>query len=185
LRCRYGPPPPPLTCPTRVDGNDLTKKNQFAKAAGATVIATTSSDDKAKKLKELGADHIINYKTQPNWGEVARGLTRDKAGVDHIMEVGGAGTLQQSFKCIKYEGVISIIGFLGGFDPKTVPGVLDTLSNICTVRGVYVGSKALMQDMIRAIEANNIHPVVDQKVFTLDKAREAYDYMVSELSLDR
>ncbi|KAI9369921.1 hypothetical protein BJX61DRAFT_122711 [Aspergillus egyptiacus] len=150
---------------------------QFAKAAGATVIATTSSDEKAKKLKELGADHIINYKTQPNWGEIARGLTLDNAGVDHIVEVGGSGTLQQSLKAIKFEGVISIIGFLGGMDPKTIPGILDTLSNICTVRGVYVGSKALMQDMVKAIEASDIHPVVDQKVFTLEQAKEAYEYM--------
>ncbi|KAL4787348.1 hypothetical protein BJX76DRAFT_354296 [Aspergillus varians] len=150
---------------------------QFAKAAGATVIATTSSDEKAKRLKELGADHVINYKTQPNWGEVARGLTRDNIGVDHIVEVGGAGTLQQSFKCIKLEGVISVIGFLGGMDPKTIPNVLETLNNICTVRGVYVGSKALMNDMVSAIEANNIHPVVDGTVFTLEKTREAYEYM--------
>ncbi|KAL2802435.1 hypothetical protein BJX63DRAFT_426070 [Aspergillus granulosus] len=150
---------------------------QFAKAAGATVIATTSSDTKGRKLKELGADHVINYETEPNWGEIARSLTRDNVGVDHIIEVGGSGTLQQSFKCIKFEGVISIIGFLGGMDPKTMPGVLDTLSHICTVRGVYVGSKALMNDMINAIEANNIHPVLDERVFTLDKTREAYEYM--------
>ncbi|KAL2870887.1 putative raffinose synthase protein Sip1 [Aspergillus lucknowensis] len=150
---------------------------QFAKAAGATVIATTSSDEKGKKLKELGADHVINYKTQPNWGEVARSLTRDNVGVDHIIEVGGSGTLQQSFKCIKYEGIINIIGFLGGMDPKSIPGVLDALSHVCTLRGVYVGSKALMNDMVKAIEASNIHPVVDEKVFTLDKAREAYEYM--------
>ncbi|KAJ5788276.1 hypothetical protein N7457_003266 [Penicillium paradoxum] len=151
---------------------------QFAKAAGATVIATTSSAEKAEKLKKLGADHVINYKNDPNWGETARKLTPDAAGVDHIIEVGGSGTLQQSFKCVKFEGIISVIGFLGGVDPKTQPTVLETLSNICTVRGVYVGSKALMKDMIRAIEANDIHPVVDDKVFTLDQAREAYDYML-------
>ncbi|KAJ5225241.1 Polyketide synthase enoylreductase [Penicillium chermesinum] len=149
---------------------------QFAKAAGATVIATTSSESKAAKLKKLGADHVINYKTDPNWGETARSLTPDKAGVDHIIEVGGPGTLQQSFKAIKFEGVISIIGFLGGTDASSQPGILDTLSNICTVRGVYVGSKALMRDMIRAIEANDIHPVVDEKVFTLDQTRQAYEY---------
>ncbi|KAL4940651.1 hypothetical protein BDV06DRAFT_213295 [Aspergillus oleicola] len=152
---------------------------QFAKAAGATVIATTSSEEKGKRLKELGADHVLNYKTQPNWGEIARGLTRDNVGVDHIIEVGGSGTLEQSFKCIKFEGVISIIGFLGGMDPKTIPNVLQTLSNICTVRGVYVGSKALMKDMVAAIEANDIHPVVDKQVFTLEKTREAYEYMVT------
>ncbi|KAJ5949151.1 Polyketide synthase enoylreductase [Penicillium verhagenii] len=150
---------------------------QFAKAAGATVIATTSSAQKAEKLKQLGADHVINYKEDENWGETAKKLTPDGAGVDHILEVGGAGTLKQSFKAIKYEGVISVIGFLGGADPKTQPSIVDTLANICTVRGVYVGSKQLMKDMIRAIEANDIHPVVDEKVFTLDQTREAYDYM--------
>lgn len=152
---------------------------QFAKAAGATVIATTSSAAKASKLKELGADHILNYKEDPNWGETARKLTFSNEGVDHIVEVGGTGTLAQSFKAIKYEGVISVIGFLGGVDPKGQPSVLDSLTHICTVRGVYVGSKALMNDMVRAIEANDIHPVVDEKVFTLKQAREAYEYMVS------
>ncbi|KAE8152643.1 hypothetical protein BDV25DRAFT_150793 [Aspergillus avenaceus] len=150
---------------------------QFAKAAGATVIATTSSSEKADKLKQLGADHTINYKSDPNWGETARKLTPNEAGVDYIIEVGGSGTLNQSFKCIKLEGIISIIGFLGGVDPKTQPSILDTLSNICTVRGVYVGSKELLNNMVRAIEANDIHPVVDAKVFTLDKAKEAYEYM--------
>ncbi|THC94314.1 hypothetical protein EYZ11_006190 [Aspergillus tanneri] len=151
---------------------------QFAKAAGATVIATTSSDEKAKKLKELGADHVINYNSSPNWGEIARTLTPDNVGIDHIIEIGGSGTLTQSFKCIKFEGVINIIGFVGGTDAEGQPPILSALSNICTVRGIYVGSKALMKDMIQAIEANNIHPVVDEKVFSLDHAREAYEYMV-------
>ena len=99
--------------------------------------------------------------------------------MDHIIEVGGTGTLAQSFKCIKFEGIISIIGFLGGVDPKGQPSILDALSNICAVRGVLVGSKALMNDMVKAIEANDIHPMVDEKVFTLEQAREAYEYMVS------
>lgn len=142
------------------------------------MIATTSSAEKAQKLKKLGADHVINYKTDTNWGETARKLTPEGAGVDHIIEVGGPGTLAQSFKAIKYEGVISVIGFLGG-GKGDQPTILDTLSNICTVRGVYVGSKELMKDMVRAIEANNIHPVLDEKVFTLDQARKAYEYMVS------
>lgn len=145
------------------------------------MIATTSSAEKAEKLKKLGADHIINYKNDPNWGETARKLTPEGAGVDYIIEVGGSGTLEQSFKAIKFEGVISVIGFLGGASPKGQPSILDTLSNICTVRGVYVGSKALMRDMVRAIEANDIHPVVDEKVFTLDQTRDAYDYMVSRV----
>ncbi|KAL2001128.1 hypothetical protein VTN02DRAFT_2195 [Thermoascus thermophilus] len=150
---------------------------QFAKAAGAKVIATTSSDKKAETLKKLGADHVLNYKTDPNWGETARKFTPDGEGVDHIIEVGGPGTLEQSLKCVKFEGVISLIGFLGAKDPRGQPAIMDALSRICTIRGVYVGSKQLMQDMIRAIEANNIHPVVDQKVFSLEQAREAYEYM--------
>lgn len=145
------------------------------------MIATTSSSEKAEKLKKLGADHIINYKTDSNWGDAARKLTPGGVGVDHIIEVGGSGTLQQSFKCVKLEGIISVIGFLGGVDPKTQPSILETLTHICTVRGVYVGSKALMRDMVRAIEANDIHPVVDDKLFNLDQAKEAYEYMVSGL----
>ncbi|KAK3376306.1 hypothetical protein B0T24DRAFT_217675 [Lasiosphaeria ovina] len=148
---------------------------QFAKAAGATVIATTSSAVKAEMLKKLGADHVINYREDKNWGETARGLTRDGAGVDHVIEVGGEGTLTQSFNAIKMEGIISIIGFLGGTEPKD--SVLETLSRVCTVRGVYVGPRSLMEDMVAAIEANDIHPVVDEKVFTLGTAREAYEYM--------
>lgn len=158
---------------------------QFAKAAGATVIATTSSAQKEEKLKKFGADHVINYKTDPNWGESARKLTRDNAGVDHIVEVGGSGTLQQSLKCIKFEGVISIIGFLGGADPKSQPGVLEALMHVCTVRGVLVGSKALMNDMVHAIETNDIHPVLDEKVFTLEQTKEAYEYMVRGLLTNR
>ncbi|KAK3485176.1 uncharacterized protein B0T23DRAFT_432779 [Neurospora hispaniola] len=148
---------------------------QFAKAGGAKVIATTSSKEKAEMLKKLGADHVINYREDPNWGETARKLTPNNQGVDHIIEVGGAGTLGQSMAAIKYEGIISIIGFLGGVQPKE--SILETLSRICTVRGVYVGSRQLMEDMCAAIEANNIHPVVDKTIFTLDQAKEAYEYM--------
>lgn len=71
---------------------------QFAKAAGATVIATTSSEEKAERLKKLGADHVINYKKDPNWGETAKQLSRNKEGIDHIIEVGGPGSMAQSLK---------------------------------------------------------------------------------------
>ncbi|KAI0153361.1 hypothetical protein BJ166DRAFT_468991 [Pestalotiopsis sp. NC0098] len=148
---------------------------QFAKAAGATVIATTSSAEKGEVLKKLGADHVINYKEDTNWGKTARGFTTNGQGVDHIIEVGGAGTLEQSLAAVRFEGVISIIGFLGGAQPKS--SIIEVLQNICTTRGVYVGSKAQMQEMVAAIEANDIHPVVDKKVFTLEQTREAYEYM--------
>jgi NADPH:quinone reductase-like Zn-dependent oxidoreductase len=149
---------------------------QFAKAAGARVIATTSSAKKAELLKKYGADHVINYKETENWGEVAKSLTPHGAGVEHVVEVGGPKTLKQSLKAIKMDGVISIIGFVGGWE-KDQPSFLDCLSNLCTVRGLLVGSRLQFEDMNRAIEANNLHPVVDEKVFELGKLKDAYEYM--------
>lgn len=149
---------------------------QFAIAAGATVIATTSSDDKAKKLKELGAHHIINYKTDKKWGETAKKLTGG-LGVHHIVEVGGPNTMEQSLKAIKYDGVITVIGFLGGVEGEKQPSILDALTYQCIVRGVLVGSRVAFEEMNRAIDANNIHPVVDQKTFDFGEAKEAYQYM--------
>jgi NADPH:quinone reductase-like Zn-dependent oxidoreductase len=151
---------------------------QFAKAAGARVIATTSSAAKAEMLRtKLGADHVLNYREDANWGETARGLTPGGTGVDHVIEVGGQDTLAQSLRAIKFEGVISIIGFLGGAKPKET--LLEALTHVCTIRGVYVGSRAQMEEMCAAIEVNGIVPVVDGKVFTMETAREAYEYMVS------
>jgi NADPH:quinone reductase-like Zn-dependent oxidoreductase len=149
---------------------------QFAKAAGARVIATTSSKEKAETLKKLGADHVINYKETPNWGEEAAKLTPGGSGVQHVVEVGGPVTMAQSLKAVGIDGVISIIGFIGGFS-KEQPTFLDCLSNICTVRGILVGSRLQMEDMCAAIEANDIKPVVDGKVFSLAEAKEAYQYM--------
>jgi NADPH:quinone reductase-like Zn-dependent oxidoreductase len=86
-------------------------------------------------------------------------------------------TWLQSLNAIKIDGIIAIIGFLGGGKGEDVPGFLDVLSNICTVRGVFVGSRLQFEDMNRAIEINNIHPVVDPKVFSIDELKEAYQYM--------
>ncbi|KAK4979471.1 hypothetical protein LTR28_004460 [Elasticomyces elasticus] len=149
---------------------------QFAKAAGARVISTTSSSAKAAKLKSLGADHVINYRDDPSWGETAKKLTGGR-GVQHVLEVGGPNTMAQSLKAIGYEGVINIIGFLAGAKGDSQPSFLDCLMNVCTVRGVYVGSRLQFEEMNRAVEANGIKPVVDEKVFTLEEAREAYQYM--------
>jgi NADPH:quinone reductase-like Zn-dependent oxidoreductase len=148
---------------------------QFAKAAGARVIATTSSASKAEALKKLGADEVINYKDTTNWGEKAKELTGGVR-VQHVVEVGGPATMAQSLKAIAIDGVITIIGFFGGID-KSQPTFLETLNNICTVRGIMVGSRLQMQDMVNAIEANGIHPVVDEKVFELNDIKEAYEYM--------
>jgi len=149
---------------------------QFAKAAGATVIATTSSQAKADKLKQLGADHIINYKEDANWGETAKKITKGR-GVQYVVEVGGPNTLAQSLKAIAIDGIITIIGFLGGVKGEKQPTFLECLNNHCTVRGILVGSRLAFEEMNRAIEANKIKPVVDEKVFKLAEAKEAYQYM--------
>ena len=146
---------------------------QFAKAAGARVISTTSSAEKGEQLKKLGADHVLNYKEDENWGQTAKKLTGG-GGVRHVVEVGGPTTMKQALKAICIDGCISIIGFLGGGKSESQPSFLDCLMNICTVRGILVGSRLQFEEMNRAIEANNIKPVVDKKVFKLDEAKEAY-----------
>lgn len=171
MRCRYVRPRPTLHHAL----GSKTDNSQFAKAAGARVIATTSSKAKAEKLKQLGADHVINYVEDTKWGETARKLTPGGVGCDHVIEVGGAATMTQSLVATKFEGIISIIGFLGGAKPKD--NILEVLSRVCTIRGVYVGSREQMEEMCAAIEVNDIKPVVDGQEFTLDKVREAYDYM--------
>jgi len=148
---------------------------QFALAAGAIVIATTSSKEKCDVLKKLGAHHTINYREDTNWGETAKKLSPRGAGVDHVIEVGGPNTMAQSMKAIKMEGVISVIGFVGGGPGEKQPSTLDALTHMCTIRGILVGSKAQFNDMNAAIDANNIHPVVD-KTFPFEQAKKAYQY---------
>ncbi|KAK3314310.1 hypothetical protein B0H66DRAFT_375960 [Apodospora peruviana] len=148
---------------------------QFAKAAGAHVIATTSSKEKAEILKGLGADHVINYKEDQNWGESVRKLTPNGEGVDFILELGGKDTVREAIKAIKFEGIMSAIGMLGGEMPKE--SLMEALVKVFTVRGVYVGSKEQMEEMSRAVEKFGIHPVIEKKTFKLEEARQAYEYM--------
>ncbi|KAH8819069.1 hypothetical protein F5884DRAFT_743498 [Xylogone sp. PMI_703] len=149
---------------------------QFAKAAGATVIATTGSPQKVKALKKLGVDHIINYKEDSNWGETAKSLTPKEEGVAHVIEVGGPGTIAQSFKAVKMEGIISLIGFLDNTGEKQ-PSYLEPLSRNAIVRGIPVGSRLQLEELSRAIDSNKIKPAVDPKIFSLEQLPEAYQYM--------
>jgi len=135
-------------------------------------------------LKDLGADHVINYRETPSWGEKAQSLSPDQAGVQHIIEVGGPTTIAPSLKAVAIDGVISIIEFIGG-STKDQPTFLDCVSNLCTVRGLLVGSRMQFEDMNKAIEANNIHPVVDQKEFGLDQLKEAYQYMFDQKNVGK
>jgi NADPH:quinone reductase-like Zn-dependent oxidoreductase len=128
-------------------------------------------------LKKLGADHVINYKEDKAWGKTARGLTPNGNGADHVIEVGGQETVGQSLDAIKYGGIISMIGFLGGPQPKE--SALEALFHGCTLRGIMIGSREQFEEMVRAIEVNDIHPVIDKRVFSLAEVKDAYEYMVS------
>ena len=156
----------------------LCADEQLAKAAGAKVVATTSSAAKADRLRSLGADHVINYKDMPEWGDAARKLTPDARGFDHIIEVGGPGTLNQSVKAITRGGVISIIGFIAKGAPGSegLPTMLDALSIGCVVRGIFVGNRLKFEELVQAINASGIKPVVD-KVFKMEQTQEAFDHM--------
>ncbi|KAH8805447.1 alcohol dehydrogenase [Xylogone sp. PMI_703] len=155
---------------------------QFALSAGATVIATTSSttSKKAEILKQLGVQHIINYTTDPHWGETAKSLTPGGVGVDHVVDLAGTATLEQSLKALRYEGMLSAVGFLSGVNDGMGPGLLETLLNAVTVRGLIGGSKLQFEEMNRAIEQRNIKPVVDEKIFGFSEIHEAYQYLVSQ-----
>ncbi|KAH8701809.1 putative alcohol dehydrogenase [Talaromyces proteolyticus] len=154
---------------------------QFAKAVGARVIATTSSNEKALFLQRLGADHVINYRETPDWGSRVKQLTPGGVGVDLVVEVAGPTTLKQSAASVKLDGTISVVGFVGGESKETMPSLLDTWINLFTARGLWVGSRLQMEDMCRAIEANpdRLHPVVDPRVFKLSQVKEAYEYLAS------
>ncbi len=145
---------------------------QIAKAAGARVVATSSSDEKLSRVKALGADLLVNYRTTPEWGaEVAR-IT---GGVDHVVEVGGAGTLQQSFTAVGFNGEVALIGVLtreGNSNPHTL------MFKGASLRGVFVGSAGMARRLNAFIDAHEIKPVID-RVFDFADAKAAYEYQSS------
>ncbi len=143
---------------------------QFAKQMGATVIATSSSDEKLERIRALGADHTINYRTTPEWGEAVTRWTAGR-GVDHVIEVGGPGTLPQSIAAVRIGGHISLIGVLTGISGEVPTAML--FRKQARLHGLIVGSRRHQQDMIRAIDATGLHPVVD-KVFGLETLAEAF-----------
>ena len=148
---------------------------QFAKAMGATVIATSSSDEKLARLQAMGADHVINYKTTPGWGGEAMRITHGR-GVDHIVEIGGAGTLPESITACAIGGHISLIGVLAGF-AGPVPTVQLMAKQIRLI-GITVGTRRQQQDMIRAINQNGIRPVIDSQ-FPLAELGAAFRHQES------
>jgi NADPH:quinone reductase-like Zn-dependent oxidoreductase len=148
---------------------------QIAKATGAKVIITSSSDEKLERARKLGADVLINYKMTPDWGKAAAKLSGNE-GVDHVVEVGGAGTFVQSVRACRSGGKIGLIGILSGREATSE--IFPIVTKAATVFGIYVGSREMFEGLNRALEQSRIRPVID-KIFPFESAREAYEYMAS------
>lgn len=146
---------------------------QFAKAAGAYVYATTSSDKKAERLLALGADEVVNYKTDHKWG---RSIAKKSGGIDHVLDVGGPTTLDQAVDAVAYGGQITLIGILGGRKAEIVLPKL--FFKHASMNGIAVGSRAMQQDMVKAINISGMKPIID-KSFSLAQLSEAFEYQLS------
>jgi NADPH:quinone reductase-like Zn-dependent oxidoreductase len=148
---------------------------QIARAAGARVIVSSSSDAKLQKANALGAWGGVNYKTHPEWDQEVLRLTGGR-GVDHIVEIGGAGGLSRSFQSIGFGGKIALIGFLAA--PGAEPNPYPLMMKGGSLEGVGVGSTKMFEDLNRAIEINRIKPPID-KVFPFEDAPEAFRHLAS------
>ena len=148
---------------------------QIAKLLGARVIATSSRDDKLARARELGADEGINYRDVPEWGARAKELTGG-AGVDHVVEVGGAGTLQQSLRAVRVGGTISLIGNLAGTKSELL--LTQIFMQKIRVNGILVGHRESFEAMNRALALHRLRPVID-RVFPLEETRGAFDHMAA------
>ncbi len=145
---------------------------QLAQILGLRTIVTSSSNEKLARAQELGADHVINYVQEPNWGRAARKLTG--RGVDLVVEVGGAGTLKQSLEAVRIGGQISLIGVLGGVAEPL--GVLPILMKNVRIQGILVGHKDGFEQLLKALEKGRVKPVVD-RVFPFNEAPDAFNYL--------
>jgi len=145
---------------------------QLAKAMGAQVIITSSSDEKLERARALGADHTLNYKTTANWGQAVLDLTGGR-GVDHVVEVGGPGTLAQSIQAVRIGGHIALIGVLTGVQGPVPTAAL--MARQARLHGLIVGSRREQADFVRALEITGLRPVIDRS-FPLDQIADAFRY---------
>ena len=114
-------------------------------------------------MRRIGADHVINYNENPEWGEEAKTLSGRNEGIDNVIEIGGPATMKQSIAAVKKEGVITLIGLVTGVDAQI--NTLEAIARIFTLRGIHVGPKVQFEDMMAAMEANKIQPVIDKQEF--------------------
>jgi NADPH:quinone reductase-like Zn-dependent oxidoreductase len=147
---------------------------QFAKLAGAEVISTSSSDAKLARLRDLGSDHLINYVDTPEWARPAREISGGR-GLDLVVEVGGAGTLEQSIKAVRLGGAVMLIGVLSGANHEfRLPLVV---TRKIRLEGVTCGSREQFEAMLRAIDQNKLRPALDDQRFGLDELPAALAHL--------
>ncbi len=140
---------------------------QIARASGCEVIATSSSDEKLERMRQLGAAHTVNYKSVPQWGPW---IAQNLGGVDKVVEVGGAGTAEQSMLALRTQGEVALIGVLS---PEGAPNPRALMMTAGTMRGIFVGSGAMAKALNAAVDVNGIEPVIGAR-FKFDQAKEAY-----------
>ena len=153
---------------------------QFARLAGARVIATSGSPAKAERLRAMGTEAVVDYRKTPDWDQEVLKLTGGR-GADIVVEVGGAGTLPRSFNAVRLGGTISVIGLLteaAAIDPMPI------LRRNIKVQGLYVGNTLMFEAMNRAIESGGLRPVID-KVFPFAEAKQAYKHLKSQQHLGK
>ena len=148
---------------------------QMAKSMGARIIATTSSADKAERLRALGADVVINYRETPDWGDAVLAATQGQ-GANIVVEVGGPGTLPQSIRACAAGGHIALIGVLTGF-AGAVP-TAELMSKQASIKGLIVGCREQQQDMVRALDLMPSKPVIDRS-YALEQLAEAFVHQQS------
>ena len=153
---------------------------QIAKAMGARVIITSSSDAKLETARSMGADAGVNYREHPDWHKQVMELT--DGGVDHVVEVGGPGTLERSLKCTRVAGHVHLIGLLDS--PAARVGPMAAVMNLITVRGIYVGSRQMHEELCQFLTEHQIEPVIDRS-FGFDEALDAYAYLASQQHLGK
>ena len=148
---------------------------QLARAAGLRTIVTSSSDDKLARARELGAHHTINYQAIPEWHDKVLHLTHG-VGAQVVLEVGGKGTVNKSVSSAAMGGTVAVIGGVSGFGGEVNPASL--LASAKRLVGIYVGSRAMLEDVMRFVDVGGVKPVID-RVFPFGQAREAYRHMAS------
>lgn len=142
-------------------------------------MATTSSDSKAARLLQLGAAHVLNYKSDPQWGVIAKSLTPNNFGISNVVDVGGMSTLSESMKAVCVEGVVTVTGVLGDKTMEPV-GIMDCLWRVCSIRGIILGTRDQFAAMVKFIEKHALEPVFDDRIFGSDEVKEAYEYLEAQ-----